>query len=84
MAEKDIFDKVIDYIDAMSDEDFFNLVKECEEHPEFSFAIAEENSYDYLSVKDFNNENLRTVFCGQDFFIPEESVYDDYDWMCVA
>ena len=48
MAEKDIFDKVIDYIDAMSDEDFFNLVKECEERPEVSFAIAEKNSYEYF------------------------------------
>jgi len=84
VAEKDIFDKVIDYIDAMSDEDFFNLVKECEERPEVSFAIAEKNSYEYLSVEDFNNEKIRTVFCGQNFFIPEESVYDDGDWVCAA
>lgn len=68
----------------MSDEEFFNLVKECEKRPEVSFAIAEENSYEYLSVEDFNDEKSRTVFCGQDFFIPEESVYDDDDWVCAA
>lgn len=36
----DIFDKVIDYIDNMSDDDLFNLIKECEEYPEFCFAIC--------------------------------------------
>ena len=41
MAEKDIFDKVIDYIDAMSDEEFAALVEECEKNPEFQFAISE-------------------------------------------
>lgn len=35
----DIFDKVINYIDNMSDDDLFNLIKECKEYPEFCFAI---------------------------------------------
>ena len=37
---KDIFDKVSDYIDKMSDEEFINLVKDCEKNPEINFAIA--------------------------------------------
>ena len=39
-TDKDIFDKVSDYIDKMSDEEFINLVKDCEKNPEINFAIA--------------------------------------------
>ena len=50
MAEKDIFDKVIDYIDTMSDEEFATLVKECEENPEFQFAILEDDANEVQSL----------------------------------
>lgn len=36
----EMWDKLIAEIENMSDEEFFKLVKECEEKPEFNFAIA--------------------------------------------
>lgn len=50
MVEKDIFDKVIDYIDAMPDEEFVVLVKECEENPEFQFAISKDDASEVQSL----------------------------------
>ena len=35
-----MWDKLIAEIENMSDEEFFKLVKECEEKPEFNFAIV--------------------------------------------
>ena len=36
----EMWDKLIAEIENMSDEEFFRLVKECEEKPEFNFAIV--------------------------------------------
>ena len=37
----DIFDKVLNYIDLLSDEEFEKLVKDCEQNPEINFAIED-------------------------------------------
>ena len=55
----EIWDKVIAEIENMSDEEFLRLVQECEEKPEFNFAIVNNQliwfpaEADYL--EDINN-----------------------------
>lgn len=36
----EMWDKLIAEVENMSDEEFFRLVQECEEKPEFNFAIV--------------------------------------------
>ena len=56
---EEIWDKVIAEIENMSDEEFLRLVQECEEKPEFNFAIVNNQliwfpaEADYL--EDINN-----------------------------
>ena len=49
----EIWDKVIAEIENMSDEEFLRLVQECEEKPEFNFAIVNNQLIGFPAEADY-------------------------------
>lgn len=68
--EKDIFDKVLDKLDTMPDEEFVELINDSVQNPEINFAISESEPQNFVGYGPVN-----TI---EEVHFPRPLVRDEY------